>query len=127
MSDVDPRLCAAQALDRALDTAFFDALCHPVRQRLVRAMILTGEADIADLAAGFPQDRSVISRHLAQLERAGIAVSRRAGRHVLYDLDGPALVARLGALHRAAVGLADICCPVASARESDHARQTRPS
>ena len=107
----DPRLAAAQALDRALDADFIDALGHPVRVGLVRALILTGAADIATLASQFPQDRSVISRHLSVLERAGIAVSRRKGRAVVYDLDGPGLIARLRLVQIAAEGLAAICCP----------------
>ncbi|HBG98082.1 MAG TPA: transcriptional regulator [Rhodobacteraceae bacterium] len=114
----DRRLAAAIALDRTLDPDFFGALCHPVRLALIRALVLTGESDIGDLASGFAQDRSVISRHLAMLERAGITVSRRAGRRVLHDLDGPFLLARLDALRGAAAGLADICCP-GSARKDE--------
>jgi len=111
MTSTDPRLAAAQALDRALDATFLDAVGHPVRVELIRALILTGAADIATLASQFPQDRSVISRHLSVLERAGIAVSRRKGRAVVYDLDGPGLVARLGQVQAAANALAAICCP----------------
>jgi len=111
MTCTDPRLAAAQALDRALDPCFLDALGHPVRVALIRALILAGAADIATLAGRFPQDRSVISRHLSVLERAGIATSRREGRAVVYDLNGPGLVARLRHVQAAAETLAAICCP----------------
>jgi DNA-binding transcriptional ArsR family regulator len=111
MTCTNPRLAAAQALDRALDAEFLDALGHPVRVGLIRTLVLTGAADIATLASQFPQDRSVISRHLSVLERAGLAVARRKGRAVVYDLDGPGLIARLGRVQAAAEGLAAICCP----------------
>jgi DNA-binding transcriptional ArsR family regulator len=125
MTAADPRLAAAQALDRVLDPGFFEALCHPVRLRLIRALILSGAADVAALASGFAQDRSVISRHLARLERAGVVRVRRDGRHAVYDLDGPALVARLAALHAAAAGLAGLCCPSVDAGEiRDAAEET---
>ena len=110
MTVEDPRLAAARALDRALDPAILDALCHPVRIALVRALIQTGEAEVGEIARGFPQDRSVISRHLAVLQRAGLAVSRRQGRHVLYDLDCPAFVAWLGTVHGAAARMTAIGC-----------------
>jgi hypothetical protein len=35
-----------------------------------------------------PQDRSVISRHLALMEKAGVLKVIKEGRHVIYVVDG---------------------------------------
>ncbi|MGI9382486.1 MAG: ArsR/SmtB family transcription factor [Methyloligellaceae bacterium] len=115
MSDEERRKQAAEACGRVLDTEFFKALCEPVRVAIIRRLILIGRSDVAAIAEGMPQDRSVVSRHLALLERAGIAVSEKEGRHVFYDLDGPAIVRRLEELLAVTRGLADICCPPAKA------------
>ncbi|MFD7922066.1 DUF5937 family protein [Streptomyces sp. NPDC059740] len=71
-----------------------EALAHPVRMRLCRAVartaFTTGElAGMHDLTA--PE----VSRHLAVLKRAQLLTTRRRGRYVLYQLD-PLVVARLG-------------------------------
>ena len=114
MSNEAIRKRAAETCGKVLDTEFFKALCEPVRVAIIRRLIVIGRADVASIAEGMPQDRSVISRHLALLERAGIAVSRKEGRHVHYDLDGPAIVGRLEQLLGAVRGLAVICCPAES-------------
>jgi DNA-binding transcriptional ArsR family regulator len=125
MSYEKHRKQAADACGRELDTEFFKALCEPVRVAILQKIILTGRADIAAIAEGMPQDRSVISRHLALLERAGIAVSDKQGRHVHYDLDGPAIVQRLERLLTAARALATICCP-ADATASKPKKDDKP-
>lgn len=101
----------AEACVLVLDTEFFMALCEPVRVAIIRRLVLLGRSDVAAIAEGLPQDRSVVSRHLTMLERVGIAVSEKQGRHVLYDLNGPAIVHRLEEILSVARGLADICCP----------------
>ncbi|MBB5055070.1 DNA-binding transcriptional ArsR family regulator [Afipia massiliensis] len=102
---------AANACIEVLDTAFFNALCEPVRVQLVRALVLQGEADIQTIAAGFKQDRSVISRHLQVLEKAGIVFSTKTGRHQIFQLNGPEIVERMEAMLRLMRTLVPICCP----------------
>lgn len=95
----------------SLDTALFRALAEPVRWQLLQACLRLGRADVETLAAGFPQDRSVISRHLAQLRDAGALRVEREGRHVFYQVNGPLLVGQLEALlAQLRAGLAG-CCP----------------
>jgi len=111
---VDPQIArtdAANACLKVLDTAFFSALCEPVRVQLVRALVLHGKADIQTLAADFSQDRSVISRHLHTLEKAGLVVSERSGRQQLFQLNGPQIVERMEAMLGVMRNLVPICCP----------------
>ena len=107
----DPREAAAQHLAALLDAELFRALSDPGRMAVLRRLIVTGATSIAEIGAGLPQDRSVVSRHLARLEAAGVARSQRIGRTVIYELDGPELVARLQALLAAAQALCAHCCP----------------
>ncbi len=102
---------AANACLEVLDTGFFNALCEPVRVQLVRALVLHGEADIQTIAAGFTQDRSVISRHLQVLEKAGIVFSTKVGRRQIFQLNGPEIVERMEAMLRLMKALVPICCP----------------
>ncbi len=99
------RCCAA------IDTRLFRALAEPVRVELIGRLIRQGPADIARLAAGLLQDRSVVSRHLRALERAGVVRSERRGRCVCYRLDGPALIAMLEPLLDTLRNLVPVCCP----------------
>ncbi|MEO0021741.1 MAG: metalloregulator ArsR/SmtB family transcription factor [candidate division WOR-3 bacterium] len=66
----------------------FAALSHPVRLETV-AMLAGGERCVCEIARHFNQERSVVSRHLRQLERAGIVESRSEGRKVIYRLIEP--------------------------------------
>ena len=102
---------AANACTEILDTAFFNALCEPVRVQLVRSLVLNGKSDIQTLAGDFPQDRSVISRHLQLMERAGLVVSEKIGRHQYFELDGPALARRAQSISDLMRVLVPICCP----------------
>lgn len=102
---------AADACLQILDTAFFVALCEPVRVELVRALVLKGRSDIQTIAEGFSQDRSVIARHLQVLARAGMVRSEKVGRHQYFELDGPAIVARMETMTAAVRQIMPLCCP----------------
>jgi ArsR family transcriptional regulator, zinc-responsive transcriptional repressor len=104
----DPTL----ALVEALEDPLLKALADPTRCMLVRTLVQLGPADIATIAEQYPQDRSVISRHLRVLHEAGVVRSTKDGRHVYYALDGPGLVKRLeGLLAKAKALVAGGCCP----------------
>ena len=105
------RNVAADSCLTALDADFFKALCEPSRLEIVRCMIKIGRADISDLSREMPLDRSVVSRHLQVLEQAGIAVSRKEGRKVYYELDGPAIMDKFGTIVGAIAPLVSIRCP----------------
>lgn len=93
------------------DAEFFRALCEPVRLQLLSKLVQLGRADVATIAEGFGQDRSVISRHLQILRDTGVVTASREGRHVFYELDGPALADKLQRMSEEVRALAPICCP----------------
>jgi DNA-binding transcriptional ArsR family regulator len=104
------RRAAAQCAG-ILDSDLFKALAEPVRIELVRLLIARGRSDLGALASELPQDTSVISRHLAVLHRAGIVQRKKRGRHVDFELDGPALVARLDEMVSELRRAVPFCCP----------------
>ena len=110
----EQHLAAAQAALDVLDTRYFKALCEPTRVEIIRKLTTIGACDVGTIAKGLAQDRSVISRHLATLERAGICVSRKVGRRVLYDLDGPYVVKKVTLILEAIEPLAELCKPFAN-------------
>ena len=62
-----------------------------------------GPASVSELVALLGQSQSKISNHLAQLRRVGLVTTRRAGRRVIYRLQGESiatLLEALGALSR---------------------------
>ena len=77
-----------------MDSAFFKSLAEPVRLDIIKLLMVKGESDIGALAAELPQDRSVISRHLANMEEAGIVSARKEGRHMFYVLKNEHFVGR---------------------------------
>ena len=110
---------AAQAALEVLDTKFFKALCEPVRVEIIRKLITIGACDIGTLSQGLSQDRSVISRHLATLERSQICASRKIGRRVLYDLDGPYIVEKVTNILDAIAPMATLCVPFEAIKNED--------
>jgi DNA-binding transcriptional ArsR family regulator len=111
MSKMMNRNDAADACVAVMDTAFFKALCEPARIEVIRRLIKLGRADIGEIAEGLPQDRSVVSRHLTQLEDAGIASSSKEGRRILYELDGPSILSRFESMSSIIRALQPLCCP----------------
>jgi predicted transcriptional regulator len=102
---------AANACVQVLDTEFFKALCEPVRVELFRFLVLHGRSDVGTIAAPMAQDRSVITRHLQLMHRAGLLQSQTEGRHTFYDIDGPSVVQRVDSMAALIRKMAAICCP----------------
>lgn len=102
---------AAQACVAVLDEKFFKAFSEPVRVAIFREVVLLGEADIAAIAARFPQDRSVISRHLQLLAEAEILTATKRGRQVFYSVDGIRIGDKLEAILSTVRALQPYCCP----------------
>lgn len=63
------------------------ALAHPVRIALVD-QLLDGEASVQELTDRLQTTQQNVSKHLADLHRAGIVERERAGRQVRYRLPG---------------------------------------
>ncbi len=72
-------------LDRLLDPELFKALGDPTRLLLLACLCKCArECAVSEIGACCHVDLSVVSRHLATLERAGAVRSRREGRTVFY-------------------------------------------
>ena len=75
----------------------FKALGHPSRLAIVAALA-DGERGVTSIREIVGSDLSTISRHLQQLKTAGVLVSRREGKQVLYRLRTPCAVTMLRCL-----------------------------
>ncbi|MFN3580917.1 MAG: ArsR/SmtB family transcription factor [Pseudomonas sp.] len=102
---------AIEAAIESLDGAFFKALCEPPRVAVLKRVMQLGRADVTEIAAQLPQERSVVSRHLQVLLDAGIVRANKVGRQVFYEVDGPAIVQRLEDILHHTKSLAPLCCP----------------
>lgn len=67
------------------------AVAHPVRVLLVDAL-RAGDKCVSELMAVADIDQSTISRHLAQLKKAGIVGERREGTRVMHRLSCPCIL-----------------------------------
>ena len=67
------------------------ALAHPIRIMLVDALD-QGDKCVSELCALADVDPSNISRHLAQLKRAGIVSERKEGQRVVHHLACPCIL-----------------------------------
>jgi len=104
-------LAMAEAAIGVLDTRFLKALTDPTRVNIVKKLILLGACDVGTIASGLSQDRSVISRHLNTLEQARITKSRKMGRRVFYDIDGPYVVEKVTLILDVLKPMAELCIP----------------
>src|SRR5262245_43224064 len=57
----------------------YDALASPVRRQILTEL-MAGERRVTDLAAPFDVSLAAVSKHVRQLERAGLVRRRVAGR-----------------------------------------------
>jgi DNA-binding transcriptional ArsR family regulator len=104
-------------LARIFDADFLAALCEPVRIDIVRVIAGKRRADLQTIADQLPQDRSVISRHLTQLHRAGVVRREKVGRQVFFELDGDTLLDRLEGMVDGCRRLVAVCCPPKAKRK----------
>lgn len=102
--------CCAGPIDRLLDPELFKALCDATRAGLVACIAKCGRGcSVSEVAACCSVDTSVVSRHLATLEKAGVLSSEREGRVVRYSVRYTDLSATLRVLADAI----DACAPEA--------------
>jgi ArsR family transcriptional regulator, nickel/cobalt-responsive transcriptional repressor len=99
-----------KALAQYFDSSLFQVLVEPVRVDILRYLAEHGSSDIGTIAGAFPQDRSVISRHLQLMGRIGIVTREKQSRNVLYSIDGPALVAKIESNLETLKRLVPDCC-----------------
>ena len=111
MTTFTTRTQAIEAAIESLDGAFFKALCEPPRVAVLKRVMLLGRADVTEIAAELPQERSVISRHLQVLLDAGIVRASKVGRQMFYEVDGPAIIQRLENILLHTKSITPLCCP----------------
>jgi DNA-binding transcriptional ArsR family regulator len=102
---------AAGELARMIDSDLLRAMCEPARVEIIRYLTACGRCDIATIAEHVAPDRSVVSRHLATLHRAGIVRREKQGRNVFFELDGPAIVERMESMLDNFRRIVPLCCP----------------
>ena len=105
------RTQAIEAAIESLDGAFFKALCEPPRIAVLKRVMLLGRADVTEIAADLPQERSVVSRHLQVLLEAGIVRATKIGRQMFYEVDGSAINKRLESILLHTKSIVPLCCP----------------
>ncbi|WP_308817314.1 ArsR/SmtB family transcription factor [Pseudonocardia alni] len=67
--------------------AVFRALADPTRRRILDRLHEQGESTLGALCEGLDMSRQAVSKHLAQLESAGLVTTLRRGREKLHHLD----------------------------------------
>lgn len=65
----------------------FAALADPTRAAIVEWLGEGGSGTATSFAARFPISRQAVTRHLKELEGAGLVVATREGREVRYTLE----------------------------------------
>jgi ArsR family transcriptional regulator len=64
----------------------FSALSDPTRLRII-SVLLDGERNVGDIAAGLEMTESAVSHQLRGLRQMKLVRSRKEGRQVFYALD----------------------------------------
>ena len=108
-------------------TERLSALAHESRLAVFRRLVQRGPSGLAagELAAALGIAPPTLSFHLAHLSRAGLVVSRRQGRSILYSADYDAIRALVGFLYENCCG--DSGCLPAQSPVAKIARRARRS
>ena len=67
--------------------AFFKALADETRLKCLLLIQREGELCVCELMAALSESQPKVSRHLAQLKKAGLLVDRRQGQWVFYRIN----------------------------------------
>jgi ArsR family transcriptional regulator len=95
-------------VDALLDPDLFKALCDPTRVKLLACMVKCARpCNVGEVGECCDVDLSVVSRHLAFLERSGVLSSTKKGRVVTYAVRSADLCKSLRDLADAI----ESCCP----------------
>ena len=73
---------------QAFKAAFFRALAHPVRIRILE-LLVTGERSVQELQEALGVDQPVVSQQLAVLRSTNIVAGRKEGVSVRYTVRDP--------------------------------------
>lgn len=74
-------------IEKVMDFEFYKVLFDPVRSEIMIFLGVNGASSISTVAKNFPQDRTVISRHLSLMSRYGIVSKIKKSREYIYQLN----------------------------------------
>ena len=84
---------------QAFKAAFFRALAHPVRIRILE-LLMKGEKSVQELQEVLGVDQPVVSQQLAVLRSTNIVTGRKEGVSVRYTVRDPLIGELLGVARR---------------------------
>lgn len=76
---------------QTLKAEFFRAMAHPIRIRILEALVTRGEMSVQELQRALGIDQPIVSQQLARLRAGGIVIARRAGAIQRYTVCDPLL------------------------------------
>jgi len=94
-----------------------EALAHQTRLSAFRLLVQAGPAGLSagDISERLGARQNTMSSHLAKLHRAGIVLSQRDGRHIIYRADFDAVSGLIVYLMEDCCGgSAQLCDPIAA-------------
>jgi DNA-binding transcriptional ArsR family regulator len=101
----------AEELVEILDSVFFKTLSEPGRVQILKFLLLNGRSDIGTIAEQMPQDRSVISRHLNLMNKAGLLTSEKETRHIYYAINAQMFLEKVEGIAGKLRACMLVCCP----------------
>lgn len=106
------RQACETAIETRLDADLFKALGDPTRLAIVvRLATASGPLTVTEVSGCCGTHLSGVSRHLTQLQRAGVVSSHKNGREVLYRLNHDRLADQFTELVGAINACQTYCCP----------------
>ena len=84
---------------QAFKAAFFKALAHPVRIRMLE-LLVKGEKNVQELQDALGVEQPVVSQQLAVLRANNIVAGRKEGASVRYSVRDPLIADLLGTARR---------------------------
>jgi predicted transcriptional regulator len=85
-NDKNAASCGYSLYER-INFDFYKTLFDPVRSDILIYLVSNGASNIKQISEKFPQDRSVISRHLDLMYRYGIVSKEKQARYVTYKVN----------------------------------------
>lgn len=94
-TNINKKILNADQLNTLFQQDIFKILGESIRIELLKYLAIYGPSDISTIASHFKQDRSVISRHLKLMKKAGILIMTKSSRHSIYQVDGMEFLSKM--------------------------------
>jgi DNA-binding transcriptional ArsR family regulator len=108
---IKTRAEALKDFSEAYDARFFKTLGEPVRMLILSYLMMNGRSDIGAIAESMPQDRSVVSRHLNQMQAVGMLCCEKETRHMYYSINAQVFIDKLERFLKQIKKSVSVCCP----------------